>query len=256
MRRIRKVLEVGCGIGAQKAIAMAIDHPDREIHGVDREPGSQHERLLQLLRRENLRNLKVTKGKSAVTYLRELWEKEKTPIYDHAYAHWVLSTMSRQVRLGLFKELIKNIKPGAKWSIIDEGFIEEQIADELREAGFKVSARRITLNELIKDPPLNIEQIAISNPLRLLRTGSGTIANYGLMDNFVKEFEELKRRHGEGAALKLIKRDKQILRQRLENYETEKPTGKDAEAIRRMVMHRGSDLQKPFVVITAAKPKK
>jgi len=255
MRRINKVLEVGCGIGAQKAIATAIKHPGVEIHAVERIAGNEHEIFLKRFGKMNLPNLKIKKGQSAMTYLRNIQEKEKRPIFDHAYAHWVLSVMNRQSRLDLFREVMKNIKPGAKWAIVDEGFIEEQVANELRETGFRVSVRRISLDELIKNPPLNIEEVSRSDPMRLMRIGSGTLANYGNIKRFIQDYELLKRTKGEGAALKLIKTDRQVTRKRLEGYAQGKPFGKDADAIRRMVMRRGSDLQRPFVVMTATKPR-
>ena len=255
MGRPKKILEVGSGIGAQKAIATAIDHPNVVVHAVEQKQGREHEIILRALKKQGLQNLKLTRGQSAVTYLRKLWKRKKRPVYDHVYAHWVLSVMNRQTRIALFKEIIKNIKPGSKWAIVDEGFIERQIADELRGVGFGVSVRRITLDQLIKNPPTSIEEVSTRDPMSLMRIGSGTLANYGLMKHFIGEIETLKRTFGEGHARELITRDKQLLKQRLESYETGRPTGANAKAIKRMVRGRGEDLQKPFVVITATKPR-
>jgi phospholipid N-methyltransferase len=254
MPRIKRVLEIGSGIGAQKAIATALDHPKVSVTAVELMPGNEHEVLLRRFGTAR-KNLRVERGKSVISHLLTTWKKEKQPVYDHAYAHWVLSNMPRQVRLNLFRELIKNLRPGAKWAIVDEGFIEAQIPEELTKAGFRVTVKRLGLNELIKDPPLNLEEVIANNPLRLMRIGSGTLANYGNMRRFLAELELLKRTKGEGEALKLLKTDRKLLRRRLESNEPRPPQGEDAEAIRKMVRRRGSDLQKPFVVITATKPR-
>lgn len=157
-RRRMNIVGLGDGLRARKTVDLALRHPEHNFTAVDLHPVSQpfainpnkHPQFGAYLKGKGLRekpsNVTAKFGVSALDYL----ASQRATMIDHAYGHFLLQHLSYADRQKVYVELLRTLKPGASFAIIEDVLYSTQLPLELRNAGFRVHVRRITPDELQK----------------------------------------------------------------------------------------------------------
>ena len=146
-RQIRRVAGLGDGPELKKSTELAIRHPNVEFVANDIKP------LDKRAFRQHLKRMGVTAKPANLTIAAstdaiKLLKNEKPDSFDHIYAHFLLQHMAPEQRAGLFAQVWRTLRPGAKFKTLESGHYSQLLIMELRNRGFKVTARTATLDEV------------------------------------------------------------------------------------------------------------
>ncbi len=182
---------------------------------------------------------------------------ERANSFDHLYAHFLTQHLAVSTRKELFKQAWRTLKPGNKFVIIEARAYEKPLEMELRNAGFGVSKRRITAEELLKlgadNADMNavrsaeardlLEMLSTMPPLQVATLLAQTTGGKAATAADMKRINQQEVRDMHTA--------------RFNKYNGPKPS-QEAMDTHKLVIRaiRGeAHYKQPFVVITAAKPR-
>ncbi len=247
-KRTRRVGELGAGIRARKIVKLALRHPKNQFEGVDIYPTSRYgQTLLREGQHTKPANLEVRPNTDALEFLR----KKESEYFSHVYAHFVIQKFPFRRRQTLIREIKRSMRPGARFTMVEEVHWAPELKKEFEEAGFQVHVRKIGSEELRKLATDNAEENA-TDDLKL------KAAFAVLPENLPPE---IARRTGTKTkseyARKLIEQLKAIT---WNNHVQFEPTLADTIALATLqrIVDRIPErflVQKPFVVITCKKPR-
>jgi SAM-dependent methyltransferase len=148
-RNFTRVLGIGEGKRLRKSVDLSVRHPKTEF--VALEKAKMHELdVFGYLKEKGIRtkpqNLTIKAGIAGEKYLAE----QRPNSFDHIYSHFLTQHMSFESRRELFRQVARTLKPGSRFVIIEMANYEKTLEMELRNAGLKVSKRRMTPEELFK----------------------------------------------------------------------------------------------------------
>lgn len=146
VKKTRKMIGHGDGILAKKAVDIALRHKNVEVTSTEAIKSKYGQYLKMLGLKEKPANLNVKGKTNSAKYLKTLRENS----IDHQWAHFSSTSMSYYVRRAFFEEVFRTLKPGRNLTIIDSGMAGQEICNELKRAGFKVSMRRLSPEEILK----------------------------------------------------------------------------------------------------------
>lgn len=148
VRRPRRIAELATGESPKKLLGLAQKHSLSSFVGVDKV--YVFKRLLEAdLRakgREFPKNLELHGQQDAVEFLRRI-ERDH---FSHVYSHFFLSDVPRRHRLHLFTQLFRTLQPGAKYRTIEFFTLGKEYLSELTAIGFEVGLKFITAKEVRK----------------------------------------------------------------------------------------------------------
>ena len=92
-----RVLELGTGPRAKKAVDLALKHSAAKITAIDHNPNIEHTKYLRSLSKTKPGNLTIKAKQDALNYLKS----EKKNHYDHIYTHFLLQHLSYAKRMAI-----------------------------------------------------------------------------------------------------------------------------------------------------------
>jgi len=257
MRRgIRRIAGLGEGKRLRKAVDLSLRHPSVEVVAVEKAKAGEllhFEYLRERKAKVKPSNLTIRAGIAAEEYL----AREKANSFDHLYAHFLTQHLAHAKRAALFREVWRTLKPGTKFVVIEAWAYDKTLQMELRNAGFGVSAKRITAEELLKLGADNADNntrssIETRDTIELLRTMPKNAAA-----NIISRITKGKASTIEGLK-KINEQEVRELHTGLFNkYNRLKPSeeAKNSNKLVTRAIRGDSYFTTPFVVITATKPK-
>ncbi|MFA6065290.1 MAG: class I SAM-dependent methyltransferase [archaeon] len=138
----REVLELGTGPHGKKAVDLALKHSRMRITASDHLEIRFRDYLEHLGVKHKPGNL-VISVKDALLQLKS----GKPNQYSHIYAHFLLQHLSYEKRNAICKELMRTLKPGARFATVEQYHVSRQIPSELRKAGFEVSVKPFSIEQ-------------------------------------------------------------------------------------------------------------
>lgn len=246
VRKPFRVGELGVGLRAKKLVDLAIKHPFVEFVGVDKEDTILYGKYLRD-RGQKIKpaNLQVKRKTDAVSFLKS----QPNESFSHLYCHFLLQHLGFDERYSLYPQIMRTLKPGTSFAIVDEVIYNNQVLFELKQYGFIVSMKRITAMELLRLGTDNAKRNALSIIEKELMYESLPEKFSGAIQHMFgwKDKQELMQW--------LIAKTKREIRKKLK--EMPGNNSEDAKkAIRRILLHIPDMYSKePFVVISAKKPK-
>jgi hypothetical protein len=247
--RPKTIAGLGEGLRARKSIDLAIKHPKNRFFAVDLMQSKEHFGYLRE-KQGHTRipgNLTIRNGESAQKFL----QTQAKDSLDHVYAHFLLQHVKYSERQEIFRELMRTMRPGAKFVTIEDGHYSKQLPIELRKNGFRVTQKRISAKELAKLRTDNADmnskaKLGKENLLRLVGTmPPEQIAQMARNPN-IRSAQALKETD--------IKEVREIIRKKL--YEKEGPNApREAKEAMQLILHSMPEgfTQTPFTIITATK---
>lgn len=237
VKKRMRVLCIGDGVKAKKAVELALRHPRIHFTAVDKNAKDTHRRYLRNLgQKDEPPNLTVKPRTDAVEFLKS----KKPGYYGHIYGHFVLSVMRYPERDRLYRQMKRVLESGARFVAVDHASFLRQLRLELGKHGFEVSTRRVTPKELLRLGTDWAEEHA-STVIGLRERLESTRYISWLYKLNVRRCSEHFR---DGA------------RDQYSRLEGDGATKEAMEAAERIVKDSPKDFsKKPFVVITAKKPR-
>ena len=244
-RHSRRVAELGAGLRARKIIKLAIAHPEIEFQSVDILPAAYWHYLKQRRLHTKPANVNIRGKTDAIDFL----QKQPDQSFFHIYSHFMLQHVNYQKRQKIFSELMRTLYPGGKFTTIEDLLFEKQLVLELEEAGFKVSVRRLTPEQLLNLGSDNSDM----NARHSIRIRAEFISE---LERVPLQFKAEAAERGLSAALKACRNH---VRQKLLKIEGGKSSKEARVAIDRIVSSVSDILgntRPPFVLIYAKKLRK
>ena len=255
-RRLKRIVGLGEGKRLRKSVDLASRHPNTEFVAVEKADATQLDHF-QYLRERGAKvkpaNLTIKAGISAEKYL----ASQKANSFDHEFAHFLTQHLSYAKRKEVFREVWRTLKPGSKFIVIEAWAYDKTLQMELRNAGFGVSAKRITAEELLKLRADNADANA--------RLSIETRNAFDLMKTMpVTQIKELISRVTQGKATTIAEMKQINIREvrELHTAQFHKYNGTtpplEAQNANKLVVRaiKGeTHFQTPFVLIIATKPK-
>ena len=151
MRRAgtRTVVGLGEGLRARKAIDLALKHKKTNFIAVEKLKASELSHFKYLKDRGQRMmpsNLTIKTGTGAGKFL----SAQKANSLDHVYSHFLLQHVAFAERKQIFGELMRAMKPGARFSTVEDGHYGKAFPLELQRAGFKVTTKRLSPEEVAR----------------------------------------------------------------------------------------------------------
>ncbi|GEM_PF-2629768 len=150
-----RIVELGVG-SAQKIVELSGKprHAKDEFLGVDLQqanvPGTTNSVEFLGLPKPTMEkvwpqpNLKVTRGKDAVSFLAE----QPSSSVDHIYAHFLAEHIPLHKRKSLFAHAMKVMRPGARLVMVEQANWNAQLRDEISKTGFVVHSKPLNPADL------------------------------------------------------------------------------------------------------------
>lgn len=252
MKGTRTVVGLGEGPRARKAIDLALKHKKTNFIAVEKLKADKLTHFKYLKEKGHIgvpANLTIKSGTGAGKFL----SSQKANSFNHVYSHFLLQHVSFSERKQIFAELMRTLKPGARFSTIEDGHYGKAFPLELQRAGFKVTTKMISPEELLRIGTDNADMNARVSMerkefLEFLKTlHPQDFANMSSqLPKSPKSPEDLKRID--------IEKVRKILENKWKGIDG-KDMGAEARESMRLALRdlRGRYGEKPFVVITAAK---
>jgi SAM-dependent methyltransferase len=256
LRRIKRIGGLGEGKRLRKAVDLSLRHKSVEVVAVEKADLNQlahFDYLREKGQRTKPANLTVKAGIAAEKYL----AGEKPNSFDHLYAHFLTQHLAFAKRRELFAQVWRTLKPGTRFVVMDAWAYEKPLAMELRNAGFRVSTKRLTPEEVMRLGADNVDinasrSIETREIMELLQRMPAQQA-MNIISHATK---------GKGVTVSDMKRiNQQEVREQhdaqFRKYNGPNPPQEALDA-NKMVMRaiRGEEHYKtPFVIITATKPR-
>lgn len=146
MPRIRRIIDIGSGIHPHKAVGLAARHSKSRILGVEKGPVN----LIPSLQRHGLSTIPTNLEIHANTHVRALLRRTPNDQFSHAYSYLVLDNMSTTDRIHTIHEVYRTLQPGATYTILATGEHVRSFTRELSAAGFVISTKSLSLNQVKK----------------------------------------------------------------------------------------------------------
>ena len=146
-QRTYRIAGHGDGPLAKKAVDLAAKKRRFavEVHSTEITESKFRDYLKQL-GLATLENLKVHEKTSSINFL-----KTQSPnSFNHQYAHFTVSALTFYQRREFFAEVYRTLKPGAKFVIIDTGYVKNQYLKELAREKFSLQAVPLSASEVKK----------------------------------------------------------------------------------------------------------
>lgn len=140
------VLELAAGERGRKVVELALAHPKTQFVAIDHLNVDYKGYLQSKGVKRVPSNLKVIEHRDALQQLL----RSKPNFFDHVYTHFLLQHLSYAQRTSICQELLRVLKPGAKFVTVEQYHVSRQIPLELRKAGFKVTVKPMSVQQLFK----------------------------------------------------------------------------------------------------------
>jgi len=254
IKRTKRIADLGSGLRSRKAVDISLNpkHKGVEIEAVDIIPKIFYG---EYLKARGVKSKPGTLNVRSRTHLVDFLKSKTSNYFDHLFAHFTLQHMSYADRQRAYAQTMRTLRPGTKFVTIEDVHYSKQLPIELRNAGFKVTVKQLSAKELLGLKTDNADMNA--NHAMQREQMERELAAYP--PEMIRQMSRSKgwgNRDFEGVRMHDADQTRKVISEKFHRIEGKNSSRDANQALKRIL--RDVELiykQKPFVLITATKPR-